>query len=205
MLMKAQATTCQAKRFAQLAQMAGDNVFTEFFGNRANAVLEAMYLQADNYNSHSHTTFLQEDAAVAGMIHAYTAAAARDQAPRTNWLYLKYARLQIFRVLATAILLRDILGFQGEHLSEEDYYIVYLAIYPQYRGRGHSQTLLNHASYLARQAGCSRLALDVDERNTIARAAYQRAGFVQIGQSKKVHIENERWGILRLAKPIAPG
>ncbi len=201
----AQPTADQATRFAQLAQMAGDNVFTEFFGERANAMLESMYLQADNHHSHSHTTFLQVDSAIAGMLQAYSAAAARDHAARSYWLYLKYARLQIFRFLAVAIHLRDILGFLGENLAEGDLYIVFLAIYPQHRGRGHSKTLLNQASQLARQAGCARLALDVDERNMIARAAYQRAGFKQIGESKKVCYENECWRLLRLAKPVERG
>lgn len=182
--------------------MAGDKVFTELLGSRAHAALVSMYLQADNLNSYTHTTFLREDSAIAGMLHAYSATAARDHGPRTNWLYLKYARLQIFRLLATTILLRDILGFVGENLLEEDYYISFLAVYPQQRGRGHSKILLNHASHLARQAGCSRLALDVDEHNSIARAAYQRAGFEQVSASKEVDIGNERWRVLRLAKPV---
>ncbi|MCY4021262.1 MAG: GNAT family N-acetyltransferase [Chloroflexi bacterium] len=203
-LIPARPTPDNADHFAQLAQMAGDKVFTDLFGGRAHAALKSMYLQADNLNGHTHTTFLQEDSAIAGMLHAYSATAARDYAPRTNWLYLKYARLQIFRFLAATILLRDILGFIGENLLEGDYYIAFLAVYPQRRGRGHSKTLLNHASHLARQARCSRLALDVDEHNTIARAAYQQAGFEQISASKEVRIENERWRVLRLAKPVGP-
>lgn len=203
-LIPARPTPDYAEHFAQLAQMAGDKVFTEFFGSRAHAALVSMYLQADNHNSHTHTTFLQENSAIAGMLHAYSATAARDHAPRTNWLYVKYARLQIFRLLTATILLRDILGFVGENLLEGDYYIAFLAVYPQRRGRGHSKTLLNHASHLARQAGCSRLALDVDEHNTIARAAYQQAGFEQISASKEVRIENECWRVLRLAKPVGP-
>ena len=208
-LIPGQANSNHAMRFAELAQMAGDNIFTEFFGHRANAVLEAMYLQADNQNSHIHSTFLQADAAIAGMLHAYSATAARSLALRSNWLYLKYARLQIFRLLAVVIHLRHILDFLGENLADGDFYIAFLAIYPAQRGRGHSKTLLNHASQLARQAGCSRLTLDVDERNTIARAAYRRAGFEQVGESKKVRLndeglDNESWGILRLAKPVEP-
>ena len=52
------------------------------------------------------------------------------------------------------------------------------------------------------EQNCVRLALDVDERNAVARAAYQRAGFEQIGESKKATIDGERWGMLRLAKPV---
>ena len=49
---------------------------------------------------------------------------------------------------------------------------------------------------------CSRLTLDVDERNHIARAAYRRARFKQIAQSKKLHESGECWGLLRLANPL---
>lgn len=198
----AEANAHQAAHFAQLAQMAADNVFTDFFGGRANAVLTSMYLQAGNQNSHSHSTFLLEADSVAGLLQAYRAADAHAQEARTLWLYLRYAAWQMPRLLALGFLLRDLLAFLGSKLAHDDFYISFLAVYPPYRGRGHSKTLLNHASQLARQAGCARLALDVDERNTVARAAYQRAGFERIAASKPVHFDNKRWRVLRLCKPI---
>lgn len=114
---------------------------------------------------------------------------------------LRHARLQALRFFFSALVLRDILGFIGENLDPEDYYISMLAIYPAFRGLSYSKALLAEVERLAVEQNCVRLALDVDERNVVARAAYRRAGFGQIGESKKVTIDGQRWGMLRLAKP----
>lgn len=203
-LVPAQAAACQAERFAELAQLASDDVFTDFFGARARYVLESMFWQADNHNSLAYSAFLQVGASIAGLLQAYSAATARAHARRSNWLYLRYARLQVFRLLAVSIDFSNILGFLGQNLRENDFYIAFLAIYPQYQRRGFSKTLLDHASDLARQAACQRLTLDVDERNKAAISAYRRAGFEIIDQSKRIQREGERWGILRMAKDIPP-
>ena len=50
-------------------------------------------------------------------------------------------------------------------------------------------TLLQEAERRAAYHGCSRITLDVDERNAVARAAYARFGFEQVARSKAVEIE----------------
>ena len=201
-LIPAQATPDHARHFVQLAQIAADDIFLELFGKKADAVLESMFMQTNNDNSYSYTSFLPVEGAVAGMLTAYTAEEARSHANRTMWLMLRYAGLQSLRFLAVSVLLGDILGFLGSNLEADDFYIAMVAIYPRFRRRGHSQAILNHAGRLAVQRGSSRLALDVDERNQIAIAAYHRAGFVQIDESKKIRHQGERWRLLRLAKPV---
>ena len=203
-LAAAKPTKEHASHFAQLAQIASDDMFTHLFGARARAVLEEMFPLRDNDGSHVHTTFLLDGEAVAGMLHAYPAAIARQSETRTLWLYLRYAAWQVPRALTVGFLLRDILGFLGGNLADDDFYIAFLAIYPSYRGRGHSKTLLKEAERLAVLQGSSSLTLDVDERNHIARAAYDRVGFKQIAHSKEVALEGERFAVLRLSKPIEP-
>lgn len=203
-LIAARPTADHATHFARLAQIASDDMFTHFFGSRARAALESMFLARENDNSHAHTTFLLEAEEVAGMLQAYPAALARQHEARTLWLYLRYAAWQLPRALVVGFMLRDILDFLGGNLDDEDFYIAFLAVYPPYRGRGHSKTLLKEAERLATLHGCSRLSLDVDERNHIARAAYQRFGFATVAHSKEVKIEGERHRVLRLSKRIAP-
>ena len=203
-LIKAKPTAEQAAHFARLAQIASDQFFAHLFGSRAQTVLESMFLRRDNDNSFIYTSFVLEDDSIAGMLQAYPAADARRQAARSTRLYLRHAAWQIPRALALGFMLRDLLEFLTSNLDDGDLYIAMLAIYPPYRGRGHSKTLLMQAERLAAARGLTRLALDVDERNRIALAAYRGAGFEQIAQSKKVKLEGESWGLLRLAKPLAP-
>lgn len=203
-LIPAEPTREEARHFARLAQMASDDMFSQFFGSRASAVLESMFRLRDNDGSYVHTAFLLEDDAIAGMLHAYPAAITRQQESRTLWLYLRYAAWQIPRALAQGFLLRDLLDFLGRNLDEGDFYIAFLALYPACRGKGHSKTLLHEAERLGSASGCSHLTLDVDERNEIARAAYHRFGFEQVARSKQVELEGERFGLLRLSKPLTP-
>ncbi len=123
MLIPAAATAQHAAHFAQLAQIAADDAFSDVFGGRWRAVFESMFLLPDNDNSHAHSMFLLEAGTIAGLMHGY-------------------------------------------------------------------------------RADSARLTLDVDERNTIARAAYQGAGFEVIDASKKVAIGGEPWAVLRLAKAL---
>ncbi len=198
----AQANKEHAQRFYELAQMASDGLFTHLFGGRAQAVLLEMFLRDDNEFSHRHTRFLLADGEIAGMLHGFRAGAAQAGSGRSLWLMLRHAQLQALRFFIAAVVLRELLDFVGERLDSEDYYISMLAIYPAHRGRSYSKALLAEAERLAAERNCARLALDVDERNAVARAAYRGAGFEQVCESKTVNIAEERLRMLRLAKPV---
>lgn len=52
-----------------------------------------------------------------------------------------------------------------------------LAVLPEYRGKGVGRALLAAAEQHARQRGCCKLTLEVQEDNARARALYRRFGF----------------------------
>ena len=54
-----------------------------------------------------------------------------------------------------------------------------LAVLPEHRGRGIGRQLLGAVERKARQLGCCKVTLEVQENNTRARTVYERAGFVQ--------------------------
>ncbi|MGH2726059.1 MAG: GNAT family N-acetyltransferase [Actinomycetota bacterium] len=54
-----------------------------------------------------------------------------------------------------------------------------LAVAPEHRGRGVGQQLLAGVERKARELGCSKITLEVGDRNETARGLYDRAGFVQ--------------------------
>lgn len=201
-LTPANASTIHAQHFIRLAQMAGDDIFTTLLGNRAAPALEAMFLREDNDFSFRHTTLLSDGAAIAGMLHGCSAREANDK--RTSWLFLRHAGWQLPRLLAIGLMLGPILDFVGSNLDDDDFYISFLAIDPAYRGRGLSQILLEHARRLTLESRCTRLTLDVDERNHIAIGAYHKAGFVRVAASKRIRQGGDHWGLLRLAKTLKP-
>ena len=52
-----------------------------------------------------------------------------------------------------------------------------LAVLEEYRGQGISRALLEKVETTARELGCSRITLEVQEHNTRARKVYASAGF----------------------------
>lgn len=74
-----------------------------------------------------------------------------------------------------------------------------LAVLPQYRGKGIGRALLAGAEEHARQRGCCKLTLEVQEDNTRARALYRRFGFEDfvVGNSAPT-----RFLAKRLAAPL---
>jgi ribosomal protein S18 acetylase RimI-like enzyme len=55
-----------------------------------------------------------------------------------------------------------------------------LAVVPEYRGRGIGRALLSAAETRARENGCCKLTLEVQDDNRPARSLYQRFGFEDV-------------------------
>lgn len=57
-----------------------------------------------------------------------------------------------------------------------------LAVLPPWRGRGVAGLMLDSLIDLAREQGLRRLSLSVEDGNDVARAMYERRGFVVVGR-----------------------
>ena len=71
-----------------------------------------------------------------------------------------------------------------------------LAVLPPYRGRRIGPRLLEAVAHKARQLGCCKLTLEVQENNHRARRLYEAAGFAQ------VQYHQDAGGSLFYAKPL---
>ncbi len=63
--------------------------------------------------------------------------------------------------------------------ADEQFELTYMGLVPEARGRGLGWELVQHAQWLARQAGKERIVLAVDCENWPALRIYERAGFVR--------------------------
>jgi ribosomal protein S18 acetylase RimI-like enzyme len=61
-----------------------------------------------------------------------------------------------------------------------------LAVLPAHRGRGIGRQLLSRIEMSAREAGCCRVTLEVQENNATARHLYEECGFAQAVYGKPV-------------------
>ena len=71
-----------------------------------------------------------------------------------------------------------------------------LAVLPAHRGRGIGRRLLEAVERKARETGCCKVTLEVQENNHRARRTYEAAGFVQSV------LEEDAGGALFLSKPL---
>jgi len=201
-LVAARRTPADARHFADLAQIAGDDIFSQLFGRRAIPLLQGMFLRENNEYSCRHCTFIRHDYETAGMIHACSARTLQTNELRSFLLTLLLAGWELPRFLLMLVMMRQLLGFVGQKLATDDYTITFVALYPAFRGRGLSKPLLAHAEESALREGCSRLTLDVAADNALAIAAYQRVGFVQVDASPVVKDGGKELQLLRLAKDL---
>ena len=79
---------------------------------------------------------------------------------------------------------------QLEGLVPGTWYVNVLATYPEHRGKGYGQALLDVATDKARDTGRTGLSLIVSDINTGARRLYQRYGFNEIATRPMV---KENW------------
>lgn len=79
-----------------------------------------------------------------------------------------------------------------EGLAAGTWYINAIAIYPEYRGKGHGKKLISKAEALARNAEASRLSLIVVSANEGACAFYRKLGFTEGGRRPFVPFSD--WG-----------
>ena len=74
-----------------------------------------------------------------------------------------------------------------------------LAVLPGHRGQGAGRRLLEEVERKAREMGCCKLTLEVQEHNHRARQVYAAAGFAQ------AKYQEAAGGSLFLAKPLVVG
>ena len=60
---------------------------------------------------------------------------------------------------------------------QDEYYLQFVALYPQYQGYGLGYYLMHLGEQEGQQAKCHKLALDVDSKNKRAIKLYQNSGF----------------------------
>jgi ribosomal protein S18 acetylase RimI-like enzyme len=202
-MIPAQSNSQDAQHFANLAQLASDSFFSELLGSKAESILASVFQHTNNDYSYAFTQFLMDGESVAGMLNGFTAKQKNAMKNQAEWLILKYATWRFVRYLVVGMMASEVTEFIGKNLSDGDYYIQMVAIYPQFRGRGHSKIILQQAEETALSLDCHRLVLDVDERNTPALNAYKKVGFTVVGESQKTQMGgDDTWGLLRMAKAI---
>jgi len=187
-----------AGAFSDLAPMAFEKLLRVAIGPRAPRVLHSLFRKPGNLSSFENSFFATVDGAPGAMIQGFDWKQYRAQHTYTDWLYLTQLRL---RAIPTLLGLALAPRWYGKP-QEDEYYIIYLATYPQFRGLGLATRLLIRAEQTARERGCLALSLDADPENALAIPLYLKTGF-RIEEEVAVKVLHRSLGRLcRMRKPL---
>ncbi len=200
----AEPTPTDATAFAQLANMASHDVLTDLVGDDVEQALISMFLRDDNLYGYRHVWFLGDEHGIAGMLCAFSGQQKADLNTETDRQLLAFPGAVDESLMAARNQLQPISDFI-DTVPIDAYYIQFLAVYPQARGKGYARQLLALANELALDHGASTLELDVETGNEPALNAYRGNGLQIIRTSPEVTYDRQNRGLAlhRMVKTIA--
>lgn len=168
--------------------VAFDYVFTNRDGGDAQAFLQHCFVDgAGEFGWRNHWVGVAE-----GKVVAVGAGFGAD----AKWPFTLAAARQIIRhyglrrglgVIARGLRVESVI----QPPEDDMHYLAHLAVLPELRGHGIGRALIDQLVGTARDAGRSRVTLDVAASNPRAEALYRRAGFKVVGE-RKSQLANER-------------
>lgn len=84
-----------------------------------------------------------------------------------------------------------VVGYGGLLMVDDEAHVTTLAVVPGHRRRRLATRLLHRLAWAAVEAGMRHLTLEVRTDNVVARALYQRFGFVPVGVRKKYYQDDD--------------
>lgn len=187
-----------AGAFADLAAMASGDLAPVLYGGRGGRMFRGMFLRPNNLSSYHKAFIAAVDGQPAGMLLGFTWRQQEAQKEATDWLYARYLGL---RTLWAILVLAGTPSWFGKAF-EGEYYINYLAAYPDYRGLGLGSRLLDRAEETALASGCTALSLDVEFSNEPAISLYRKHGF-HVAKEAPFNPLRPRWRrIYRMRKTL---
>ncbi len=144
-------------------------------GRESESIIASTFSESGHSFSYENVIFAEVDGKIVGMSSTFTGKQHRifsdeplQRAAKKNIIRLKLVRLlfaPVWRVLDT--------------IPKGDFYILGIAIEPEFRGRGIGSLLMNDIENRAKASGSNRLSLDVSAKNDGAKRLYKRRGMVE--------------------------
>ncbi len=136
-----------------------------------------VFARPGHIQSYSHTFVARIDGNVVGMLLGYDKKQRRAAIRASYKIIISWLKRIPIRNLFNILRFVIEIGRSSAPVTEEDYYIEYLAVNPQRRLQGIGQRLMQAAELEARQQGAKCLALDMLIDNEEAGCFYERLGF----------------------------
>jgi ribosomal protein S18 acetylase RimI-like enzyme len=191
------ATIDEGQLFGRYLNIAADGAFRALLGRGYDQVIGEAYLSPDHDLSYETAVFAERSGRIVGMASGYT---SHHHEQSSDEPLRRAAGFRMVRMAAFSVLGRGMKAFI-KTVPHGDYYLLALAVEDQYRGSGIGSILLDHSEDTARAAGCTRIVLDVPEKNTDVRQLYERRGLkIEATSPSILLLPNTR--AYRMVKPL---
>ena len=146
--------------FARYLDEAADGFFRFMLGRRAAHIIGKAYTQPDHSYSFQNVIFAERDELILGMVSGFT---AEQHCCFSDQPLKEAAGYRALRMMAVKTLCAPLLRILST-LADGDFYLLAIAIAKKLRGEGIGSTLIDTIEDRARDAGATRLSLDVCKR-----------------------------------------
>lgn len=186
-----------ADHFSQLVLIAVPELLSYVFGSKTKDIMKNLFQDTENYWSFEHTYFAEVDDDVSGMALGYSYRQRKQEEERTGELVVRYLEGIIYEELPNPRVAEI-----TEKIEENEYYFMYLAVYPKFRRLGIGTKLFALIEEEARKIGYNKVVFDVETDNTEAIKLYERLGYSIVSRSPVVETSVKNFEFFKMGKEI---
>ena len=186
-----------ADHFSQLVLISVPELLSYVFGSKTKDIMKNLFQDTENYWSFKHTYFVEVDDDIVGMALGYSYRQRKQEEERTGELVVKYLEGSSHEELPNPRVAEI-----TEKIEENEYYFMYLAVYPKFRRLGIGTKLFAVIEEEARKTGYNRVVFDVETDNTEAIKLYERLGYSIVSRSPVVETSVKNFEFFKMGKDI---
>lgn len=156
--------------------------------DNSNKIVHDLVEAGNNFIGHENIYLCIIKNSIAGLIICYTG----ESYSKVKTLFDLLIRLKLSHMINYLLVGSQLFDtLYTPNLNEDDFYISVIVVDQGYRKQGVGAFMLNEATRIAKQKGCSKIVLDVNPENVVARSLYKKFGFKEISSYKPTEFDNE--------------
>jgi len=189
-----------AQDFSQLILLSTATFFPLLFSSNTEEIIRNLFQQPGNLFSFEHSYFIEVNGKIAGMALGYNWEQKRREELPTGLLLVKYLKWSFFTRIFYLLKAQGIVG----KVSEKEYYLSNIAVYPEFRSLGLGTKLFSKIKRESEKTGAYKIVLDVETSNKKAIKLYERLGYIIKWRTSSIKISKETFEFFRMFKVLGP-
>ncbi len=190
--------TEDAQDFSQLILLSAATFFPSIFASNTEEIMRKIFQQPGNLFSFEHSYFIEVNNKIAGMALGYNWEQKRREELYTGLLLVKYLKWSFITRIFYLFKARGIVG----KISENEYYLSNIAVYPEFRALGLGTKLFSEIKRESDKTGANKIVLDVETNNKRAIKLYEKLGYIIKWKTPSIKIKKETFEFFRMLKVL---